>query len=239
MEFKLLGLDSQNAAKLDCLYTENDLARAVDDAKRATALETEAAVRSVMADELEQRRCDMLVAIKSQLKQHVSAFEAELGRLAAVSQGLAVALAKAVIPRAIEHQPLVDITDVLKVTIAGLAAVPAIELRLHPSQAESGGVLMAKLTEDAGFAGDVTTVPDPALGEGDAELRWRSGTASRRLDLLQDEALKLASRWLQQCPETNHTEACTSCSTSDDVENADVLSDQVNDMGSTNERVMR
>lgn len=239
MEFKSIGPGRQKASEPDRLYTEDDLVRAVDDARRAAALETEAAVRLAMVNDIEQRRCDMLAAIKNQLERHESAFEDELDRLATVSHRLALALAKAVIPRAIECQPLVDITDVLKVTIASLVAVPAIELRLHPSQAESGEVLMAGLIKDVGFAGEVTTVPDPALGEGDAELRWLSGAISRRLDLLQDEALELASYWLQQRPETDDGSACTSLSVSLELEVADGLPDQVNDVGSTDERAMQ
>ena len=191
-------------------------------------------MRSAMANDIEQRRCDMLVAIKDQLERHGSVFEEELARLASISHRLAVALAKAVIPRAIERQPLADITDLLKVTIAGLVAVPAIELRLHPSQVGSGEVLMADLAKDASFAGEVTTIPDPGLGEGDAELRWRSGVASRRLSRLQAEALDLVDRWLEDLPETGGGEVCTPVCASLEAEMPADLSDQMNDKGSTN-----
>ncbi len=206
MEFKSLDLAPGETSEPDRLYTEDDLARAVDDARHTAVLEAEAAVRSEMANDIEKRQSDMLAAIKDQLEQHRSVFEEEVARLAAVSYELAIALTEAVIPRAIGRQPLVDITDLLKITISRLAVAPAIQLRLHPSQIENGKVLMADLARDAGFAGEVTTVPDPALGEGDAELRWESGAVSRRLSHLQAEALDLAGRWLQDLPETESGE---------------------------------
>ncbi len=113
---------------------------------------------------------------------------------------LAIALAKAVIPRAIERQPLVDITDLLKLTITGLAEAPAIELRLHPSHVESGKALMVDLAREVGFAGEVTTASDPGLAEGDAELRWKSGAVSRQVRRLEAEAIDLADRWLKNLP---------------------------------------
>ncbi len=223
MEFKLLGLAPGEGDEPDFLYTEDDLARAVDDARRTAVLETEAAVRSAMADDVENRKNDMLAAIRDQLERRESAFEEELARLAALSCELAIALAKAVIPRAIERQPLADITDLLKVTIAGMTEAPAIELRLHSSQVESGEALMADLARDAGFAGEVTTIPDPALGEGDAELRWKCGAVSRSLDRLQAEALDLTVRWLQDVQETDGVEAFSPHSASLQSNASDVL----------------
>ncbi len=233
MEFKNLGVDPRTAFEPDRLYTEEDLVRAVDDARRATAIETEAEVRSVMAEEIEQRRCDMLAAIKDQLERHGAAFDKEIDRLAAVSHQLAIALAKAVIPRAIERQPLIDITDVLKVTLAGLTAAPAMELRLHPSLVESGEVMIADLVQDTGFAGEVTTVPDPALDEGDAELRWKNGAVSRRPSRLQAEALELAEHWLKDLSGFEGGEAHTLHSAPPELETSDSLSDQESDKENT------
>ena len=237
MEFKPLGQAPGGPPEPDRLYTEDDLARAVDDARRTAVLETETEVRSAMANDTEKRRSDMLASIKDQLEQHRSVFEEELTRLATVSFQLAIALAEAVIPRAIERQPLADITDLLKATITGLAAAPAIELRLHPSQIEDGKVLMADLVRDAGFAGEVMTVPDPVLGEGDAELRWKSGAVSRRISDLQAEALDLAGRWLHDLPESKSGEASRSLSTPLEPAIPNAVSDEVSDGGFTNEGI--
>ena len=179
----------------------------------------------------------MLASIKDQLEQHRLAFEEELTRLATVSFDLAIALAEAVIPRAIERQPLADITDLLKTTITGLVTAPAIELRLHPSQIEDGKVLMADLARDAGFAGEVMTVPDPVLGEGDAELRWKSGAVSRRLSHLQAEALDLAGRWLHGLPELESGGASKSLSTPLEPAIPNAVSDDVSDEGFMNEGI--
>ena len=235
MEFKTLGLDPQTTSEPDQLYTEADLARAVEDARRAAALETEAAVCAAMAEDIERRRCDMLAALNDQFELHGKAFDEEIARLAVVSHRLAIALAKAVIPRAIERQPLVDIADVLKATLAGLTAAPAMELRLHPSLVESGEVLIRELVQNTSFAGEITTIPDAALGAGDAELRWKSGAVSRRLSRLQAKALELADHWLADLSIIEDEEGHASCAVSAELATSNGLSGQANEKDDPNE----
>jgi len=234
IEFRSSGSRPRKKPESERLYTAQDMTRAVDDARRGTALETETAVRQAMANDIEQRRCDLLAAIKGQLEQHRSAFEEELAWLAGASQGLAVALAKAVIPRALERQPLIDITDALKVTLARLTTEPSIELRLSADLVEAGEAFLADLAKESGFTGEITTVADPTLGAGDAELRWQGGAVDRRVDRLQAEVLGLVDHWLQEPPDVTDDEALGPCTPSA-PEIPDDLSEQTMDTKSANE----
>lgn len=234
-EFSPAGSDPRRKAEHDRRYTAEDLARAVDDAQRATARETETALRQAIAGEIEQRQCDLLAAIKDQLEQRQSAFEEELTRLAEISQRLAVALAKAVVPQALERHPLIDIADSLRATLARLAAEPSIELHLPTDLVESGERLLADLASEAGFTGEIITVADPALGDGDVELRWKGGAVDRRLDRLQAEVTGLVDRWLQNSPEAED-QVAPLCAPPEPAFPAPP-SDQTKDTRSGNERV--
>ncbi|MEM8949768.1 MAG: FliH/SctL family protein [Pseudomonadota bacterium] len=239
MTFDIFGVGVAETNEPERLYTAEDLDRAVEDARRAAAAETEAELRASMAKDIEQRRCETLSAIKAQLEQKEAAFEEELAHMSVVSQGIALALAEAVIPKAMKKQPLADITDALKATLQGLVSVPAIELRLHPSALEFAEPLLAEVTKDAGFAGDLITLADPDLGEGDAELRWQSGVLSRRLKCLQSEALKLADCWLELPLENEGDEAGSASSTSSKIDGAGDPPDQPHDTEAMNERTIR
>lgn len=176
-------------------YTEEDLARAVEEARQATAIDVENRLRAAMADDIEQRRCDLLAAVKEQIELQASAYERELASMACISRQLAVALADVVIPRAVERYPLIDITDLLKNTLARLVTEPSVELRLPPDLVEEGTTLLAELAEEVGFKGEMTTIPDPTLSSGDVQLRWQGGVVDRCLATLKAEAEELVDRW--------------------------------------------
>jgi len=188
----------QEEPEPDPLFTAEDLALAVDEARRVTASETEAELRLAMANDIDQRRCNMLATIRDQIEWHKSTFEQELVRSADVSHQLALALVKAVIPKAIEQCPLIDISDVLKSTLARLVEEPSIELRLPSDLADCGENLITDLARDVGLAGEVKVIADPALSDGDMTLRWKGGAIDRRLDRLQDEASHLVNCWLHE-----------------------------------------
>lgn len=226
MAFTVFGSDAGKEVEPARRYTEDDLAQAVDEARRATALTVEAELRETMTNDVEQRRCDMLAAIRDQFEQQTAMFDERLTRLAGASQQLAVALAKAVLPRAIERQPLVDITDALKATLVRLASEPSIELRLPPDLVAEGTTLLADLAKDVSFKGEVVTIADPALVKGDVVLRWKGGAVDRRMDRLEAEALDLVDRWLH---------APSGLTDDDGAPMSGDGSDQTNEMGPANE----
>lgn len=190
------GPNSEEQGKPEQRYTADELAHAVDEARRMVAVEVEARLRSEWEDSLEKRRCDLLTAITDQLALQRSTFDDKLAEMALITQSLAVAMAKAVVPRAIEREPLADIADALKVTLARLVAEPSVELRLPPDLVETEMAVLEAIAQEAGFDGDMVTTADPTLGNGDAMVCWKGGLADRRLDRLQAEALDLVDRWL-------------------------------------------
>lgn len=198
LDFNVTATTNSQEEEPDPLFTADDLALAVDEARRVTAKEVEAELRATIAGEVEQRRCNILNSINDQISSHRSTFEKELDRLSEVSHRLALALSNAVIPRAMEKLPLADIGDVLKSTMARLVEEPTIEVRLSKDLERDGEVVIADLVKEIGITGVVTTIADSTLGSGDLELRWKGGAIDRHLDRLQDEALKLVDCWLQE-----------------------------------------
>lgn len=178
------------------LFTAEELAAAVDEARRITATEVEAELRSAMADDLDRRRCDVLAAIRDQVEWHKSTFEQEVTRSADISHQLALSLAQALIPKALERCPLDDISEALKSTLAQLNVEPSIELRMSPDLVECGKDILSDLTRDTGFTGEVNVIADPTLSKGDVDLRWKGGVMDRRLHRLQDQASLLVDLWL-------------------------------------------
>jgi hypothetical protein len=187
---------SEDEAEKERLYSEDDLAQAVEEAKRTTAADVEAAVRQLMLSEIEQRQCDLLEAIKGRLDAQNDAFDQELTAIADASQKLALAMVKAVIPLAIEQQPLSDIKHLVRDTLERLSTPLSIDIRVSPDLVESGRVLLSDVAGKAKFRGQIETLADPDLGAGDVTLSWRGGAVERRLDRIQREAIDLVHHWL-------------------------------------------
>ncbi|MEM7044337.1 MAG: FliH/SctL family protein [Pseudomonadota bacterium] len=206
-EFKPLLSQAPETAESEYRYTADDLARAAQEAKQDAIRETEAALRKAFEDDAAKRRTDILASIKHQLERQDKTIEQEFVQLASISQELAVALTRAVIPKAIECYPLGDVTELIKSAMRRLATEPSIELRLAPNLVERGDDLLADLVEEAGFSGDIKIVADPDLGNGDVELRWHGGVIDRRVDRLQAEALGLVDHLLEVTPKDKMDDA--------------------------------
>ena len=189
-------LPSKSEAEPEPLFTADELAAALDEVRRTTAGEVEAELRAAMAEDLDTRRCNVMAAIRDQVEWQKSAFEQEIARSAEISHQLALSLARAVIPRALERYPLNDISDALRNALAQLTAEPSIELRMHPDLVECGQDVLSDLAREAGFTGEADVIADPTFSEGDIELRWKGGTMDRRLLRLQDQASHLVNLWL-------------------------------------------
>ena len=181
-------------------HTDDDLREAVETAKRTTAIEVEATVRKMMADDINQRQCDVLNAIKVQLTEQREAFDRELVAIARASQELALAMVKAIVPRAIDQQPLADVTDHLKNTIMQLHTPTSIDVRLAPELVDLAQALLSEVAVEARFKGRIDAVPDPDLALGDATIHWKGGEVERRLDRIQAEVLNLVEQWLPAQP---------------------------------------
>lgn len=199
-DFRRSNARPKREAKPERLYTADELASAVDEAMRRTASEVEAAVRAAMAEEIEQRRCELLSSIMDQLARQQSAYHEEVARAADTGYALALALVQAIVPKAIENQPLADIGHLVRTALARLTKEPSVELRLSPALADAGRELLSGAARDLGWQGEVSVSADMSLQDGDAELRWAGGAIERDLQRLQEEAVTMARHWIWQPP---------------------------------------
>ncbi|MEL6964926.1 MAG: FliH/SctL family protein, partial [Pseudomonadota bacterium] len=130
------------------------------------------------------------------------AFEEIVAAYALISQRLATALAKTVIPHALERCPLADISEILKGSLSRLATEPSIEVRFSPDEAAAGEAILADITNQAGVSADVKSVADPAVVAGGVALRWQGGVIDHDWQTLYAEASDVVAHWLGEGGET-------------------------------------
>lgn len=167
------------AAVAEPTYTAQDLAAAVEEARRTTALEVEARTRAALAADLEHRQVEALEAIRDQLRTSEEQFVKWMSDVSGTAQSLAKMMGKAMVPKALELQPLADIGDMLRQSLERLVDQPSIELRLEGDLVEQAAGLLSEVAASVGFQGELTTVADPTLGAGGAKLFWKNGAAQR------------------------------------------------------------
>jgi flagellar assembly protein FliH len=180
-------------------FSEADLRAAVAAAVAEAEAATEARVCAELEAGIAARQTAALERIAADLAAHRTAFERWLAARATASRDLALALARALVPRALERQPLADIEAMLRDLLGRLEEEPRLTLALPPDLAEDGRQLFAQLAAQAGYRGELLVEPDPTLDAGDARLSWRGGSAERDLAALEREAIALVDAWL---PET-------------------------------------
>lgn len=177
-------------------YTASELDAAVDQAKCATAAEVEASVKATMTAEANHRQSQALKAIGDQLAAGENAYNQQLAEAAVIARDLAIMLAKSVVPKALERQPFADIDDTIRQTLRRLINQPAIELRLAPDLVDATNEHLTALIVDTGYRGQLTTMADPSLEQGDAKLSWKGGVAERCMATIQAEVATLVDIWL-------------------------------------------
>jgi flagellar biosynthesis/type III secretory pathway protein FliH len=176
--------------------SEAELVEALAAARTEAAGETEARLRAELSASLEHRQAQVLRALCEQLGQARASFERLLEQRAGASRDLALALARALVPRALAHAPLVDIEAMLCETIARLERYPRLELRLPQELVAQGRSLLDRVAAETGYPGELAVSPDVTLGPGDARLCWHDGAAVRDLAELEAEARDLVDAWL-------------------------------------------
>jgi len=173
-------------------FTQAELDAAVE---RAHA-EAEEATRRALEAAIEQRRTEALEAIGHQLATAEADYQKCLTARAAASRELALALARALVPRALARAPLADIEEMLRDLLGRLEGRPRLELALPPDLVAEGRELLNTLATEAGYEGEHEVVHDPSLGPGSARLRWQGGAAVRDLGEIEAEVRALAEAWL-------------------------------------------
>jgi flagellar assembly protein FliH len=185
-------------------FSEDELARALDAARREASSAAAATVRAELAASLEQRQAEALGALAAQLAAAGSALERTLAARAEASRELALALARALVPRALALQPLADIDAMLRSLVRRLEGQPWLEIGLPPALLAAGEAALARGAAEAGYQGELRVLAEPGLEPGDARVRWHDGVAVRDLARIEAEAVALVDAWLPDDPHQAH-----------------------------------
>lgn len=177
-------------------YTQAELDAAVAEARIEAAKDAACAARAELHASLEQRQTDALVAIARTLADAEVGYREAVRARARDTKELALAIARALAPRALALAPLADVETMLQGVIGSLHAQPRLELRLPPELEAPGRGLLARVAAEAGFEGELEVAADDTLGPGGARLRWRHGLAARDLARLEAEARAVVDAWL-------------------------------------------
>ena len=177
-------------------FGEAELVEAVAAARTEAAAETETRLRAELAASLEQRQAEAWRALSEQLVESRAELERLLQQRAGASRDLALALARALAPRALARAPLADVEAMLRETLARLEPCPRLELRLPQELVAQGRSLLDRVAAETGYPGELAVTPDATLRAGDARLCWQDGAAVRDLAELEAEALDLVDAWL-------------------------------------------
>jgi flagellar assembly protein FliH len=177
-------------------FSEAELDAALATARAETAAATEADVRAKLEAEMAARQAAALERISVGLSTLQAAFDRALAARAAASRDVALALARALVPRALERQPLADIEAMLRDLLVRLEGQPRMTLALPPALLEVGQQTLGAIAAEVGYRGELAIEPDRTLGPGDARLAWRGGRAERDLAELERAATALVDAWL-------------------------------------------
>ena len=144
----------------------------------------------------EQRETEALAAIGAALAAGRAALAATLAARAGASRDLALALARALVAKALALQPLADIEAMLSELVVRLEGQPWLEVHLAPDLAAAGDAALRRAAAAAGYQGELRILPVPSLRPGDARIAWLDGAAKRDLARLEAEATALVDAWL-------------------------------------------
>jgi hypothetical protein len=156
-------------------YSESEL----EDARRAAFRDGKEAGRTAARAEAEAAGQAALVAISRQFEQVAKTADAAiaeatdgavrlvLGTLAALHPSLCRALADA------------DIAAMIATLLPQLGAEPKLSLRVCPPLVAKLEPQLQALADAAGFQGEITLRPDPAIAPDGATLSWSAGAALR------------------------------------------------------------
>ena len=143
-------------------FCEAELAAALAAARAAAA--TEAKVRAELEAGIDARQAAALERIAAELSARQLALDQASAARASASLDVALALARALVPRALERQPLADVEAMLRDLLIRLEGQLRLTLALPPSLVEAG---RQRALEREVFAIVDVWLPDPAAASPD------------------------------------------------------------------------
>lgn len=177
-------------------FSAAELASAVEAARRDAYADSASELRAELTASREQREADALAALSQGLAASQHALERLLAARAGASRDLALAVARALVPKALALRPLADVEAMFQELVVRLEGQPWLEVRLPPDVAPTGEAALARIAAQVGFKGELRVQADAGLGPGDARLAWHEGMAERDLARIEAEATALVDAWL-------------------------------------------
>jgi flagellar assembly protein FliH len=156
-------------------FTETEL----EEARRAAFREGRDAGRTAARAEAEATGQAALAAIAAELAGARAAAATAAQDAAEVAVRLVLGQLAALFPSLSARLAAADIAAMANAVLPHLAAEPRVTLRVCPPLADTLRPTLAGIAEAAGFRGELTLRPDPAIAPDGAALTWAAGAALR------------------------------------------------------------
>lgn len=88
---------------------------------------------------------------------------------------LAVACARKVAGKALEHYPLAAIEDTARACFTEARLSPHVVVRVNDAHVETVKERLTRIATEKGFAGKIAVLGDPEIPQGDGKLEWADG----------------------------------------------------------------
>ncbi|MGF1477398.1 MAG: hypothetical protein ACFB6S_17785 [Geminicoccaceae bacterium] len=109
---------------------------------------------------------------------------------------LALIIAQAIVPRALEKAPLDDLMPMIEEVLSGLMTQPHIRIAVAPALADELENQIASLATPASIIAKVEVTGDAAIKPGDVRLSWDQGHARRDHRALTEQVMAIANSLL-------------------------------------------
>ena len=135
-------------------------------------------------DALEQRSSETLDVIAEVLNQLFHIQEQENDRIAEDSMNVAVAVVRKLFPDMAARDALGETESLFKTVISRLRTAPSVSIQINDALAETSANRLSRLSERAGFEGQLKIVTSPDTPLGDCQITWGDGGAERNSEAL-------------------------------------------------------
>lgn len=185
-------------------FSEEQLAQAVQKAQaeaRAVALEEGRAQGRAQAETAAQQALTQaLNAVNASLSPLVTQQKAEMDLRRQNTNRLTLAIIRKLWPGMVERHGLAEVEGAIALFLEELAEEPKLVFRVHERWLTAMQERIGDIAQRHGFAGQVTVLTDPKLGEMDVKADWAAGGAERDTGALWAAVERIAGNGLADYP---------------------------------------
>lgn len=185
-------------------FSEEELAQAVEKARaeaRAVALEEGRAQGRAQAETAAQQALtQVLNAVNASLAPLMAQQKAEMDLRRQNTNRLTLAIIRKLWPGMVQRHGLAEMEGVIALFLEELAEEPKLVFRVHERWLTEMQNRIGDIALRHGFAGQVTVLTDPKLGEMDVKADWAAGGAERDTGALWASVERIAGGGLADFP---------------------------------------